>query len=34
MNPYLAKLKKITDNYEYYQRVEDLQQHLYLIVND
>ena len=29
MNPYLAELKKITDNYEHYQRVEDLQQHLY-----
>jgi replicative DNA helicase len=29
MNPYLAELKKITDNYENYQRVEDLQQHLY-----
>ena len=29
MNPYLAELKKITDNYENYQRVEDLQHHLY-----
>jgi replicative DNA helicase len=31
MNPYLAELKKITDNYENYQRVEDLQQHLYAL---
>ena len=29
MNPYLTELKKITDNYENYQRVDDLQQHLY-----
>lgn len=31
MNPYLAELKKITDNYENYQRVDDLQQHLHAL---
>jgi replicative DNA helicase len=33
MNPYLAELKKITDNYENYQRIEDLQQHLYALTS-
>jgi replicative DNA helicase len=33
MNPYLAELKKITDNYENYQRVDDLQQHLYALTS-
>ena len=28
MNQYLRELKKITNNYENYQEVEDLQQHL------
>ncbi len=31
MNQYLIELKKITDNYENYQRVEDLQQQLYAL---
>lgn len=33
MNQYLRELKKITDNYENYQQVEDLQQHLSTLIS-